>query len=313
MVIARRSRSENDPKSAYKAEQLLLLQDNLSQILQAHKLKPTALSFNAVLSAWAKKISKEAPHYKKMVAVLSLMEHLYFETGNTRVEPDRCSYNIVLCAMAKGRCVQNAKKADTILRSIEDHFKNGEITWEPDAMLFNVVLGAWAHSDASGAYRKAASIFHRQMNLYQKYNCVECQPDVIGFTSVLSSCASEPRKNEKSKAFSVALSIMQTLEKSQEFGQANHVTYGTMLKACARLLPAGSPERRKWTRHFFRKSCEAGMVGDMVLGRLWEASTSLEEYRDLMQGYTRNNLPTEWTANVQEKSVYRKSWNAKPQ
>eukprot|EP00526_Cylindrotheca_closterium_P013412 CAMPEP_0113653532 /NCGR_PEP_ID=MMETSP0017_2-20120614/28635_1 /TAXON_ID=2856 /ORGANISM="Cylindrotheca closterium" /LENGTH=527 /DNA_ID=CAMNT_0000566543 /DNA_START=66 /DNA_END=1649 /DNA_ORIENTATION=+ /assembly_acc=CAM_ASM_000147 len=291
------SRSD-DPKAAYKAEQLLLTQDKLSQIVQSHKLRPTTMSFNAVLNAWAKKVSPEASHkYKKLVTLLSLMEHLYFEMGNTRVEPDRCT---VFCALAKGCSFETATRADKILRSIEYHYKNHEISWQPDAILFNAVIASWAHSDVTGAYRKAQSILDRQLNLY-KAGCQECRPDVIGFTSVLSSCASEPKKSEKAKAFNVALSNIQTLEKNPAFGKANHVTYGTMLKACARLLPAGSPERTKWTRHFFQKSCEAGMVGGMVLGRLREAA-SPEEYKELMQGYSKNFLPKEWTVNVQEKS-----------
>ena len=307
----------DDAQAAQKAEHLLLLQDKLSQITQSHKLKPTTTSFNAVLNAWAKKISKESPQSKKLVTLLSLMEHLYFEMGQTRVVPDRCSYNIVLCALAKGCCVQTAKKADTILRNIEDRYRRQQITWEPDAVLFNAAIGAWAHSDAPGAYRKAQSILDRQLNLFRDGKCLECLPDVIGFTSVLASCASEPKKSEQRKAFNVALSVIQTLEKHPEFGQANHVTYGTVLKACARLLPPGSAERIKWTRHFFTRACDTGMVGGMVLGRLREACSSQEEYRTLLQGHAKNDLPPEWTCNVQEKSTFRQqqlqkaAWNAK--
>lgn len=290
----------NDGKAAYKAEQLLLLQDKLSQIVHSHKLKPTTKSFNAVMNAWGKKINKDSPHKsKKMTAVLSLMEHLYFEQGNTRVEPDRCTYNIVFCALAKGCCGQTAKEADTILRTIEQHYKEDKISWQLDAMLFNGVIGSWAHSDVSGAYRKAVSILDRQMNMYQAGN-QDCKPDVIGFTSVLSSCASEPKTSEKSKAFNVALSNIQLLEKNPEFGKANHVTYGTMLKACARLLPEGSPERSKWTKHFFQKACEAGMVGGMVLGRLREC-VIYEEYKELLEGHVKSTMPKEWTKNVEEK------------
>ncbi|CAJ1960110.1 unnamed protein product [Cylindrotheca closterium] len=298
------SKSDNDPRAAHKAEQLLLTQDKLSQIVHSHKLKPTTLSFNAVLFAWAKTITKESPHkHKKMVALLALMEHLYFEMANTRVEPDRCTYNTVLCALAKGCSPETAKQADTILRSIETHYKNDEISWDPDAILFNTVISAWAHSDVPGAYRKAQSILDRQLNLYYA-GCQDCKPDVIGFTSVLSSCASEPKKSERAKAFNVALSNIQALEKNPAFGKANHITYGTMLKACARLLPAGSPERTKWTRHFFQKACDAGMVGNMVLNRLREATTSVEEYKELIQGYSKSTLPKQWTCNVQERGGY---------
>lgn len=293
----------NDPKAANKAESLLLTQDKLSQIVHSHKLKPTTLSFNAVLNAWGKKISKETPESQKMVAMLGLMEHLYFEQGNRRVEPDRCTYNIVLLALAKGCSEKTACEAETILRSIETHYKDDQLSWQPDAFLFNAAICSWAHADVPGAYRKAQSILDRQMNLYKKGDgCQECEPDVIGFTSVMASCASEPKKAEKPKAFMVALSTFQILEKNPSFGAPNHVTYGTMLKACARLLPPSSPERTKWTKHYFQKAKNAGMVGSMVLGRLREACTP-QEYKQLMSGNSKDALPKEWTCNVHERRV----------
>jgi len=292
------SRSDH-PKAAEKAESLLLTQDKLSQIVHSHKLKPTTLSFNAVLNAWAKKISKNTPESHKLVALLGLMEHLHFEEGNRRVEPDRCTYNIVLVALAKGRCEKTACEADTILRGIESRYKQDQLSWRPDAFLFNSAICSWAHADVPGAYRKAQSILDRQVNLHKK-GCQACEPDVIGFTSVMASCASEPKKAEKEKAFMVALSTFLTLEKNPSFGAPNHVTYGTMLKACARLLPPNSPERTKWTKHYFKKAKNAGMVGSMVLGRLRESCTP-QEYKQLMSGNRKDALPEEWTRNVHER------------
>jgi len=300
IVLQTWSRSDH-PKAADKAESLLLTQDKLSQIVHSHKLRPTTLSFNAVLNAWAKKVSKETPESsRKLVALLGLMEHLHFERGNRRVEPDRCTYNIVLTALAKGRCEGTARQADEILRSIESRHGSGRLSWQPDAFLFNSAICAWAHADVPGAYRKAQSILDRQANLHRK-GCDECEPDVIGFTSVLGSCASEPKKSEREKAFLVALSTFLTLERNPAFGTPNHVTYGTMLKACARLLPADSPERAKWTKRYFRKAKDEGMVGSMVLGRLREACTTKEQYERLMSGHAENSVPEEWTRNVHER------------
>jgi hypothetical protein len=151
----------------------------------------------------------------------------------------------------------------------------------------------------------------RQLYLYNEHGCEECKPDVIGFTSVLASCASEPKRQEKIKAFHVALATFQQLENNaEEYGSPNHVTYGTMLKACARLLPNGSAERKKWNKYFFNKCIASGMVGGMVLGRVREAA-SKEEYNMLMKGHSKNSLPESWTCNVREKSDYRRNPTSK--
>merc|ERR1711935_759955 len=113
---------------------------------------------------------------------------------------------------------------------------------------------------------------------------------------------------EKEKAFLVAMSTFLTLEKSPSFGDPNHVTYGTMLKACARLLPHDSPERAKWTKHYFRNAKSAGMVGSMVLGRLKEACTTPQQYDRLMSGHSEDSVPEEWTRNVHERRQPAAAW-----
>eukprot|EP00980_Cylindrotheca_fusiformis_P006973 scaffold1469_cov119-Cylindrotheca_fusiformis.AAC.17 len=301
--------SSRDPQAAEKAEQLLIFQQKLAEATQSPMLQPTTYSFNAVLNALGKKFAKDpTDDMTKLCNVLDLMEHLHQVDGDKRVEPDRCSYNIVLFALAKGASATTASKADSILRSIEQQYKAGALNWEPETVLFNAVIGSWARSDTTGAYRKARSVLDRQLYLYNEHDCHDCKPDVIGFTSVLSSCASEPKRQERLKAFHVALATFQHLEKNiEEFGSPNHVTYGTMLKACARLLPNDSAERKKWTRTFFKKCIASGMVGGMVLSRVREAAFSKEEYAKLMKGHSKNSLPESWTCNVHEKSEYRQN------
>ena len=69
----------------------------------------------------------------------------------------------------------------------------------------------------------------------------KCKPDVYSFTSVLGSCASLGGSlKDKFEAFKIAL---QTFNDVCRAGiEPNHVTYGTILKTCGRLLP---PNDRK--------------------------------------------------------------------
>jgi hypothetical protein len=299
------------PDAPRRAEKLLGLMANLHQETESSLLRPRTLSFNAVLSAWQKSKSPDA--IQRSLDILAFMEKLHIVEGNQRVAPDLVTYHIVLAALAKtddglskDLVASRASQADALLRSIQKQYKDGVLLFRPDKILFNSAIGLWAKSYQSGAYRKARSLLDRQLHLYNE-GCEECRPDVFGFTSVISSCASETGDfGERQKAFNVALStFQQLLAKSSDYGEPNHVTYGTMLKACARLLPQGCPERSRWTEKIFEDCIARGLVGDMVLSKLREATTN-EEFKKLMQGYTKRTIPKTWSHSVHEKSEYRR-------
>jgi hypothetical protein len=279
--------------------------EKLSRATQSTKLAPRTVSFNAVLGAWARQ-QKNPKVWRRTVEILGFMEKLYHLEGNLRVAPDLVTYHIVLGALSRSVDPNIAPTADLILRSIEKKFEAGELSWKPDCILFNSAMGCWAKSNKGGAYRTTRSILDRQLSLYNN-GCEECRPDVFSFTSVLSSCASEPGdRSERSKAFNVAVATFrQLVQHPDERCAPNHVTYGNMLKACARLLPQGSLERQRWARQLFQDCAEKGLVGDMVLSRLREAATP-SEYRALMQGHSKRTLPKSWTRNVHEKNEYRR-------
>jgi hypothetical protein len=298
IVLQSWSRS-NIKEAPWNADKLLGVMEKLYEETQSENLRPNSLSFNAILGALGK--SKDPKAWRRMCHVLGLME------GNGRVEPDVATYHIVLGALARSSDSKSiAPKADSILRSIEKKYKAGLLSWNPDTILFNSAMGCWSHSNTGGAFRKARSILDRQLFLFNN-GCEECRPDVFGFTSVLSSSASEPGdRTTRLKAFNVALSTFQQLvQHSDEFGNPNHVTYGTMLKACVRLLPQGCAERKRWTRQLFEECKAKGLVGDMVLSRLREAATP-EDYQELMQGHSKQTLPKAWTRNVHEKNEYKR-------
>jgi hypothetical protein len=280
-------------------------------------VRPRTLSFNAVLGAWGRAITPttssststtNARAWERACDILSFMEKLYHVEGNKDVEPDRVSYHIVMSALARSGDPNAAPKADKILKFIEKRVKSGELSWKPDTLLFNSAMGCWAHSNAKDAYRKSRSILDRQIYHFNNGCGEQCRPDVYGFTSVLSTCAAESGSaSSKAKAFNVALSTFQQLvQRQDEYGSPNHVTYGTMMKCVANLLPPGSPERKKWTEKIFRECIAKGMVGGMVLSRSREAVGSAEEYKELMMGHTKSNIPQKWTRNVNEKSEYRR-------
>lgn len=294
------------PTAPQQAEHVLGVMERLYESTGLEKLKPRTLSFNAVLAAWSKSGAPTAAD--RASNILAFMELLEAE-GDETVAPDAVSYATVMMALTHAEDqAPAAAKADAFLQHVLKHDR-----LVPDTILFNTAMGCWAKATSvNGAYRRARAILDCQIEVYNS-GCDNSKPDVYGFTSVIASCTSERgNKQAKSKAFQVALGTFRELQEQEDsFDGPNHVTYGTMLKACAKLLPASSQLRRQTVRRVFQDCIQAGCVGDMVLARLREA-TSPDVYKELMAGNNKRSLPLAWTVNVKKASDHRRKRQGVP-
>ena len=91
-------------------------------IAAAAAARPTVLSYNAVLNAWAKSQSAEASD--RVLAILKHMEELHgFSVGEERIiKPDVFTYTSVIDALAKSGTKESAEEAVAILERIEGQY-----------------------------------------------------------------------------------------------------------------------------------------------------------------------------------------------
>ncbi|GAX23493.1 hypothetical protein FisN_14Hh335 [Fistulifera solaris] len=273
------------PEAPERTEKLLGAMERLHRSTGA--AKPRHTSFNAVLAAWSKSHRPEAAD--RVMDILSFMELL---ASHGELTLDAASYNTVMNTVLLTTEAGDASlKAQAILKHALKAQKRDPEHVQLETILFNSAIGALAKSKAPGAFVKARTILDRQITLYEN-GCTTCRPDVVGYTSVIACCAAETI--ERTAAFATAMQTFQEIE------TPNHITYGTMLKACAKLLPHDAPARRKAVRHLMAKAKEAGCVGDMVVSRLREATPEL--YKELLEGHSKKQLPPEWTRNIDESS-----------
>lgn len=289
------------PEAPQRTEQLLLIMERLYESTQLERIKPRVTSFNAVLAALAK--SGRPEHAERAADILFFLERLS-KDDPTAARPDAASYCTVLAALARFSHIDPeaaASKASLFLEhalEMAQESTDGEANLVVDTILFNTAMGLWSKSSIPGAYRKASSILQQQRQLSFEEGYENCRPDVFGYTSVLASCASVPEGRAFMNAWKVAVKTYGQLRAEDK---ANHVSYGTMLKACVRLLEKHPKERRAWTRKIFGHAVAAGCVNDLVLQRL-ERGVGGKAYRELLQGHHPNHLPAEWTANVNQQS-----------
>ena len=282
-------------------------------------VRPHTKSFNEVLIAWSK--SSEVGAARRAQDVLDHMQALS-EEGQfcDQVKPNFLSYSAVSNAWATSGEQCSARKADAALKRMERAFRDGDRSLLPDTRMYNVCIDAWAKTKSElktnnrYPHESARRILDRQMEIYEKGNAQKCRPDVYSYTSVIKACeAMSGSKRQRERVFAVA--EVTFLELCQlDYASPNHVTYGTMLKACSNLLPRGSDRRQQVVRHIFSKACEDGYVGSMVVNRLKEAA-SPELFQELMGDSKKKNLPPKWTRSVpkRDKQVrMKKQWQSSP-
>jgi len=279
-----------------KTEEILILMDNLQRDKGIASVQPNLFSFNQVLTAWSKSGSSIAA--TRAQDILDYMEMYSQQPHHEWLQPNIVSYAAAATAWGRVGSEDSATRAEEILKRVERKFLSGTDPRPcPDTILYNFVIEAHAKSNASDSFWRARKVLDRQIAL-NKGGVRLCRPDVYSFTSVLGSCASVSGSNKKRQAaFRVAQSTFEEMCSFDAKGVApNHVSYGQMLKACARLLPPGQ-ERDEWVEAYFHMCCKDGCVGEMVLSKLREAASPVK-VKQLLNGMSKSALPPEWTWQV---------------
>eukprot|EP00566_Odontella_aurita_P005092 CAMPEP_0113599760 /NCGR_PEP_ID=MMETSP0015_2-20120614/42329_1 /TAXON_ID=2838 /ORGANISM="Odontella" /LENGTH=618 /DNA_ID=CAMNT_0000507939 /DNA_START=30 /DNA_END=1886 /DNA_ORIENTATION=+ /assembly_acc=CAM_ASM_000160 len=264
-------------------------------------------------------LAAEAP--RRAETILAHMEHLSDNGAVPDTMPNLASYTSVVSAWGRSGGQRGAHRATQILKRLEKRYfeKRSQLNkateagdnklgvrvskeasdLRPDTTIYNVCIDAWVKSHTKDAYRRARSILNRQIAAHAT-GIRRCRPDVYSYTLVLHACAAfAGTMKEKRKPFRVAKATYEQLLDAGNGVAPNHVTYGIMMKACARLLPKGSHEREQFAREVFERACGEGRVGKMVVCRLREA-VSAEVYKEMMGKASKNRIPSKWTRYVPE-------------
>jgi pentatricopeptide repeat protein len=267
-------------------------------------VRPTRIVFNTLIHAWSKSGEKGAA--AKAEKIFKWMEVQYRE-GDELVRPDEVSMCAVLNAWANQAENGGAERAQQIWEYAESMTLE-ERGFPQTIMMPNIVIKAIARSKDTFAVQKAEGILLRLESDYRS-NIGILRPDVTTISSVINACAyyngdAEGRK----QALDAALRTFNKLSgMSDEY--ANNITYGTIFKAIANLMPGGK-DRDSLVQKLLDQCTEEGLVDAFVLSQVRNASPQL--YRDLVNEpcglggpdgddsieSVLRNIPHEWSANV---------------
>lgn len=147
-------------------------------------LTPDQACYNAVITGWARSSDHEAA--SRIEWLLQRMDTLHERTGDSRFQPDKQSFQMLITAYAKSAQQRREKQgnraslqaafcAENVLRAMSqryemarrqvplasdgrgDHFED-EVIGKPDVMAYNAVINAFANSATLDGAKRAESI-----------------------------------------------------------------------------------------------------------------------------------------------------------
>ena len=240
-------------------------QETVDRMMRLYSLglghvRPTRIVFNTLIHAWGKSTQGGAEAAQRAEEIFTWMEGQY-RTGDLLVRPDEVSLCAVLNAWANQAETVGAQRAQQIF----DHMQS--LTLEQRGFHIsitapNIVVKAIARSKDRMAVAKAEEMLIKLENDYM-FGRSSLRPDVTTYSSVINCCAYYRYPEGKAEALKVALRTFRKLCDLEGDGP-NNITFGTLFKAIAQLMPTGE-ERDELVRRLFDKCCEDGFVDSFVL------------------------------------------------
>ena len=181
--------------------------------------------------------------------------------------------------------------------------EGGDRGADPNARSFSTVITAFSKSKFPRKAKQTRDLLQRMKRLYEGGQR-NMRPNIYVYAAVLNACAyTFGRAEEKEEALKIGLETYEEMQASPDI-EANHVAYGSYLRACRRLMPEDDPRRKDLISQAFRQCCSDGQLGEYVLKQL-RAVPNL--YVPLLEDYiidgevAYRDLPQTWRCNVREK------------
>ena len=188
-----------------------------------YAMMPNSISFNTVLSAWAKSGWQEegAEHCEMLLNEM-------IDLGIANV----ISYNAALHAWARSGTPDAGEQAERLLNSMCDGV-------QPDARTFATVMDAWSRSyGCEDSAQRAHDLLTEMEELVRKGD-VRMNPNYVVYSTVIKAYAmskSEPLKAHKAFLLLQHMEELATKHNNPRI-RPNRVTYNTVLNACATSIP----------------------------------------------------------------------------
>ena len=287
-VITAYARS-GDPNAAERAFAVL-------ERLEVSAIAPSLYTYNAVMDVCAKHGDPE-----KALQILDKMETL-------SVIPDSTSYDTILNAFGRHEENGSAERAWELLRQWEEDSASGDnASFTPTKVSYSAVINGFAKASGKeyggmNVVKKAKEIYDRLMEQMTN-GVIHCAADPVANSCFLNCCANmHGTRAERKEALVMAIKAFEEMKKNPSLhGEPSQFTFGTMMKACAR-LSADAAEKNRLLESLFVQTCKRGLLSRSTLGQfLRHTPNEFNTKVILKMGGSKREIPPAWHRNVPNK------------
>ena len=186
--------------------------------------------------------------------------------GAHKLEVNTGVMNCVLHAWVCSGGDDAGRRADLVLKDMEEKLDEGDESLRPNARSYCLVLRAWSTSSIVEKSQRALEVLERMERRYSEGKLLT-RPGERPYSFVINACAfTSGNPDEERKAFQVAVSVMTKMIEC-DYLEPSSITYSWFILACGRLRV---PEHLKEDNieRAFLSCCQDGLVNDFVLNRL---------------------------------------------
>lgn len=216
-------------KDAERGEQLLMKMEDISS-----DIKPSNITYNACLKAWAKCASRDVADAPDRA------EALLEKMVDRGVEPDKITYTTIIDCWAKAAPNRPgaAERAEEILRTMT-HIAaiDGKDEVRPDYWAYSAVIQAWARSPTPDAATRAKSLLLQMEALHslaQAGQGIDIAPNTITYNTVLSAIARSGQTDAVQQAWDLLAKMEQLNKQGDRDVTIDTFTYTSLIDAMAK-------------------------------------------------------------------------------
>ena len=154
------------------------------------------------------------------------------DQGNTEATPNVRTLNYVMQAYAKRAKHDDryAKKAEELLRSMEERSNAGYRDVRPTTASYNTCLKALANSREKDTATRANVLLNRMIVLHGASGSTYCKPDTLSFGSVIKACVKAGQPDRAARVFK---KMLRRYDEGDEDVSPSRFLYNTVLEGFA--------------------------------------------------------------------------------
>jgi pentatricopeptide repeat protein len=197
-------------------------------------MRPNAISYNTVMSAYANK-----GQAAESGAILEEMYLDYPTNGNKSAKPDVTCSNIIMNSWAESGQKNTGEKSLALLQKLQSLWKQGDPTLRLKVIICNMVMSAYAKQ---GQAAEAGALLEEMYLDYSANGSKSSKPTLTSYNIVMKSWAESGQTDAGEKSLALLRKLQSLWKQGDPTMRPNVISYNTVMSVYAKRGRAAEAE-----------------------------------------------------------------------